>query len=60
MGAWRFSHHWGRTKKKKGGGRGGEAAEENRGGGGLPYDGVWVIMDHLSQKYLGKKFTKNP
>ena len=28
-------------------------------GGGLPYDGVWVIMDHLSQKYLGKKFTKN-
>ena len=29
-------------------------------GGGLPYDGVWVIMDHLSQKYLGKKFTKNP
>ena len=60
MGAWSFSHHWGRTKKKKGGGRGGEAAEENRGGGGLPYDGVWVIMDHLSQKYLGKKFTKNP
>ena len=60
MGAWSFSHHWGRTKKKKGGGRGGEAAEENRGGGGLPYDGVWVIMDHLSQKYLGRKFTKNP
>ena len=59
MGAWSFSHHWGRTKKKKGG-REGEAAEENRGGGGLPYDGVWVIMDHLSQKYLGKKFTKNP
>ena len=34
IGAWRFSHHWGRTKKKieyekRGEGREGEVAEEN-------------------------------
>ena len=47
-------------RRRKGVGEGEKRLKKIGEGGGLPYDGVWVIMDHLSQKYLGKKFTKNP